>query len=37
MRRKSTYEAMQDLNGNWITDGEALERLIIDFFSDLFY
>lgn len=33
---KYTYKAIQDQNGNWVGETEALERLVIDYFATLF-
>lgn len=35
-RRRITYEAIQHLNGDRVSEEEALERLVTDYFSNLF-
>lgn len=35
-RRKNTYEAILDLDGNWVEDVASLERLVTEYFSNLF-
>lgn len=35
-RRKNVSDLLQDLDGNWVGDQENLERLVTNYFKDLF-
>lgn len=36
-RRHNTYEAIQDVDGIWVANDGDLERLVTEYFSNLFY